>query len=188
MSESTARAVIDAARFISAHAAQQVRLHEIATHVGYSPFHLAHLRTLAKITEHEVVFGTDGEATQRSVLDALEAQYPMLHGTIRDQHTLRRRAFIRFYACEQDLSHDAPDDPLPTGVVTGREPFLIIGAMAGGGPSPRRRATRRQRFGGHGRPGRPRSSPTTASPTTTTRATATPWMSRQSRSHRPTAA
>ncbi len=92
----------------------------------------AHLRTLAKVDEHEVSLDVDGNATQRSVLDALEARYPMLRGTIRDQDTFRRRAYVRFYACQQDLSHEAPDDPLPDEVVAGREPFLVIGAMAGG--------------------------------------------------------
>ncbi len=92
----------------------------------------AHLRTLAKVDEREVSLDVDGNATQRSVLDALEARYPMLRGTIRDQDTFRRRAYVRFYACQQDLSHEAPDDPLPDEVAAGREPFLVIGAMAGG--------------------------------------------------------
>ncbi len=73
-----------------------------------------------------------GPVTQRSVLDALEARYPMLQGTIRDHGTLKRRAFVRFFACEQDLSHESPDAPLPDAVATGAEPFLIVGAMAGG--------------------------------------------------------
>jgi molybdopterin synthase sulfur carrier subunit len=73
-----------------------------------------------------------GEVTQRSVLDALEARYPMLQGTIRDHGTLKRRPFVRFFACEQDLSHELPDAPLPDAVATGAEPFLIVGAMAGG--------------------------------------------------------
>jgi molybdopterin converting factor small subunit len=91
----------------------------------------AHLRTLARV-EDEVIVDVAGCATQRSVLDALEASYPMLQGTIRDHVTLRRRAFVRFYACEQDLSHDPPDAPLPDAVVKGVEPFLVVGAMAGG--------------------------------------------------------
>ncbi len=73
-----------------------------------------------------------GEATQRSVIDALEASYPMLKGTIRDPLTQRRRAFVRFFACEEDLSHDSPDAPLPEAVVSGDEPFFVVGAMAGG--------------------------------------------------------
>ncbi len=91
----------------------------------------AHLRTLARVGD-EVTVDVAGRATQRSVLDALEASYPMLQGTIRDHVTLRRRAFVRFYACEQDLSHDSPDAPLPEAVVRGIEPFLVVGAMAGG--------------------------------------------------------
>ena len=91
----------------------------------------AHLRTLARVTG-EVKIEIDGKATTRSVLDALEAGYPMLRGTIRDQVTHERRAFVRFFACEQDLSQDSPDDLLPEAVATGAEPFLIIGAMAGG--------------------------------------------------------
>jgi hypothetical protein len=91
----------------------------------------AHLRALARVTG-EVRLGVDGPVTQRSVLDALEASYPMLRGTVRDRHSGRRRAFIRFFACEQDLSHESPDAPLPNAVVAGAEPFLIIGAMAGG--------------------------------------------------------
>ncbi len=90
-----------------------------------------HLRQLAN-TGKEVQLAVEGPLTQRSVLDALEAQYPMLRGTIRDHSTHERRAFIRFFACEQDLSHQPPDDPLPDAVVSGAEPFLIIGAMAGG--------------------------------------------------------
>jgi hypothetical protein len=74
----------------------------------------------------------DGPATQRSVLDALEARYPVLRGTIRDHVTQRRRAFLRFFACEQDLSHDSPDEPLPDAVASGVEPFLVVGAIAGG--------------------------------------------------------
>ena len=91
----------------------------------------AHLRTLARV-EGEVRLDVEGAVTQRAVLDALEARYPMLRGTIRDQSTFKRRAFVRFYACEEDLSHDAPDTPLPDAVVRGTEPFLIIGALAGG--------------------------------------------------------
>jgi hypothetical protein len=90
-----------------------------------------HLRTLAHV-EGEVQLDVDGQATQRAVLDALEARYPMLRGTIRDHVTQRRRAFVRFFACEQDLSHDLPDAPLPDPVATGAEPFLVVGAMAGG--------------------------------------------------------
>ena len=91
----------------------------------------AHLRTLARVNG-EVTLDVKGEVTQRSVLDALEARYPMLRGTIREHGTLKRRAFVRFFACEQDLSHESPDAPLPAVVATGAEPFLIVGAMAGG--------------------------------------------------------
>jgi hypothetical protein len=91
----------------------------------------AHLRTLARV-DGEVELKVAGEVTQCSVLDALEARYPMLRGTIRDQRTGRRRAFIRFFACEQDLSHEQPDAPLPEAVAVGAEPYLIVGAMAGG--------------------------------------------------------
>jgi len=91
----------------------------------------AHLRTLARV-DSEVRLDVKGEVTQRSVLDALEARYPLLQGTIRDHGTLKRRAFVRFFACEQDLSHESPDAPLPDAVATGAEPFLIVGAMAGG--------------------------------------------------------
>jgi sulfur-carrier protein len=91
----------------------------------------AHLRAMAKV-QGEVLVDVDGAVTQRSVLDALEAEFPMLVGTIRDRATAKRRAFVRFYACEQDLSHDEPDAPLPERVVQGEEPFLVIGAMAGG--------------------------------------------------------
>ena len=91
----------------------------------------AHLRTLARVNG-EVELQVTGQVTQCSVLDALEARYPMLRGTIRDQRTGKRRAFIRFFACEQDLSHERPDVPLPEAVVTGAEPYLIVGAMAGG--------------------------------------------------------
>ena len=91
----------------------------------------AHLRKLAHV-DREVQVDVDGPATQGSVLDALEARYPMLRGTIRDQITRQRRPFVRFFACEEDLSHDSPDTPLPDAVASGAEPFLIIGAMAGG--------------------------------------------------------
>ncbi len=91
----------------------------------------AHLRTLARV-DREVMLHVEDPVTQRSLLDALEARYPMLRGTIRDHATLKRRAFIRFFACEQDLSHESPDTPLPDAVVTGAEPILIVGAMAGG--------------------------------------------------------
>jgi molybdopterin synthase sulfur carrier subunit len=90
-----------------------------------------HLRTLAKV-EGEVKIELQGEITQRSLLDALEAKYPVLRGTIRDHVTQQRRPFLRFFACEEDLSHDPPDSPLPEAVVSGKEPFLIIGAIAGG--------------------------------------------------------
>ncbi len=91
----------------------------------------AHLRTLARI-EGEVHLDIAGPVTQRSVLDALENSYPVLRGTIRGHDGGPRRAFIRFFACEQDLSHEPPDDPLPDPVVTGTEPYLVVGAMAGG--------------------------------------------------------
>lgn len=91
----------------------------------------AHLRLLAG-TSREVVVEVAGEVTQASVLDALERSYPMLRGTIRDSATKRRRAFVRFFACEEDLSHEAPDAPLPAAVAAGTEPFTVIGAMAGG--------------------------------------------------------
>ncbi len=91
----------------------------------------AHLRTLARV-DGEVSLHVDGPATQRTVLDALEARYPMLRGTIRDQVTQKRRAFVRFFACERDLSNESPDAPLPDAVATGAEPFLIVGAIAGG--------------------------------------------------------
>lgn len=90
-----------------------------------------HLRTLAHVG-HEVQVQVEGSATQRSVLDALEAQYPMLAGTIRDHVTLQRRPFLRFFACEEDLSHESPDAPLPEAVASGKEPFIVIGAIAGG--------------------------------------------------------
>jgi sulfur-carrier protein len=91
----------------------------------------AHLRTIAKVSG-EVALDVEGEVTQRSVLDALEASYPMLRGTIRDQSTQKRRAFVRFFACQEDLSHEPPDAPLPHEVAKGAEPFLVVGAMAGG--------------------------------------------------------
>ncbi|HEY5014665.1 MAG TPA: MoaD/ThiS family protein [Acidimicrobiia bacterium] len=91
----------------------------------------AHLRTLADV-HGEVTLAVEGVATQRSVLDALEAEYPMLRGTLRDHATQERRKFVRFFAEEEDLSHEAPDAPLPDAVVTGAEPFVVVGAMAGG--------------------------------------------------------
>ena len=90
-----------------------------------------HLRTLAHI-DNEVELEVQGVATQRSVLDALEARYPVLRGTIRDHVTHERRPFIRFFACEQDVSLESPDSPLPAAVATGAEPFLVVGALAGG--------------------------------------------------------
>jgi len=91
----------------------------------------AHLRTLAQV-EGEVQLELEGRATTRSVLDALETRYPVLRGAIRDHVTQQRRPFLRFFACEQDLSHDPPDTPLPDEVSSGKEPFLVIGAIAGG--------------------------------------------------------
>ena len=91
----------------------------------------AHLRTLARV-DREVKLEVAGPVTQRSVLDALDARYPMLRGTIRDHATGKRRAFVRFFACELDLSHEPPDTPLPDPVALGAEPFLVVGAMAGG--------------------------------------------------------
>ncbi len=91
----------------------------------------AHLRTLASVGD-EVTVTVSGAPTLGAVLDALEATYPVLEGTIRDHVTLKRRAFVRFFACEQDLSHERPDLPLPDAVAAGREPFLIVGAIAGG--------------------------------------------------------
>ncbi len=90
-----------------------------------------HLRTLAHV-EGEVQLEIDGPVTQRSLLDALEARYPALRGTIRDHETRQRRPFLRFFACEEDLSHESPDAPLPEAVARGAEPFLVIGAVAGG--------------------------------------------------------
>jgi molybdopterin converting factor small subunit len=91
----------------------------------------AHLRVLARV-DGEVQVQVTGEVTQRAVLDALEASYPVLRGTIRDQRSGKRRAFVRFFACQQDLSHEPPDAPLPAPVLAGTEPYLIVGAMAGG--------------------------------------------------------
>ena len=91
----------------------------------------AHLRVLGRV-DGEVCLVVEGQVTQRSVLDALEASYPMLRGTIRDQATQRRRPFVRFFACEQDLSHEPLDAPLPAPIAAGAEPLLIVGAMAGG--------------------------------------------------------
>ncbi|HXJ26627.1 MAG TPA: MoaD/ThiS family protein [Streptosporangiaceae bacterium] len=91
----------------------------------------AHLRTLAQV-DGEVQLQVDGPVTQRAVLDSLEARYPVLCGTIRDRRSGKRRAFVRFFACEQDLSHESPDDELPDPVARGDEPYLIVGAMAGG--------------------------------------------------------
>jgi hypothetical protein len=90
-----------------------------------------HLRKLAHV-DGEVTLDVDGQVTQRSVLDALETRYPMLRGTIRDQVTQKRRAFVRFFACEQDVSHEAPDAPLPEAIATGAAPFMVVGAIAGG--------------------------------------------------------
>jgi len=90
-----------------------------------------HLRTLAQVGG-EVMLEVEGQVTRRSVLDALEARYPMLRGTIRDHVTQQRRPFLRFFACQQDLSHELPDTPLPEAVASGAEPFLVIGAIAGG--------------------------------------------------------
>ena len=90
-----------------------------------------HLRNLAK-TGKEVEIEVDGQVTQRAILDALEASYPVLRGTIRDHVTQQRRPFLRFFACAQDLSHEPPDAPLPEAVATGAEPFSVVGAMAGG--------------------------------------------------------
>ena len=90
-----------------------------------------HLRKLAQV-EGEVRLEIEGAVTQRTVLDALERRYPMLRGTIRDHATQKRRAFVRFFACQQDLSHEAPDAPLPDAIASGAEPFMIVGAIAGG--------------------------------------------------------
>lgn len=90
-----------------------------------------HLKTLAHV-EGEIQVELEGPVTQSAILDALEARYPMLRGTMRDQSTHKRRPFVRFFACKQDLSHEAPDTPLPGAIAEGAEPFLVIGAMAGG--------------------------------------------------------
>ncbi len=91
----------------------------------------AHLRNLAKVGA-EVTVDIDGQVTTRSILDAIEATYPMLEGTIRDHVTQQRRPYVRFFACGEDLSHESPDAPLPEAVVSGKEPFLVVGAIAGG--------------------------------------------------------
>jgi len=91
----------------------------------------AHLRTLARV-DGEVQLAIEGQVTQRSILDALEARYPMLSGTLRDHVTQQRRPFVRFFACEEDLSHESPDAPVPEAVANGTEPFLVVGAIAGG--------------------------------------------------------
>jgi molybdopterin converting factor small subunit len=91
----------------------------------------AHLRTLAGVGR-EVSIEVEGTATLRSAIDALEARYPMLRGTIRDQVTLQRRPFLRFFACQEDLSHDSPDTPLPDAIALGKEPLIVLGAIAGG--------------------------------------------------------
>jgi len=91
----------------------------------------AHLRKLARV-DGEVQLDVAAPVTQRAILDALEARYPMLRGTIRDRVTLRRRPFVRFFACQEDLSNESPDAPLPEAIVTGAEPYLVVGAMAGG--------------------------------------------------------
>jgi molybdopterin synthase sulfur carrier subunit len=91
----------------------------------------AHLRTLARV-DHEVTIDVDGEVTLRSILDELEASYPVLRGTIRDRVTRQRRPFLRFFACDEDFSHQRPDAPLPAAVAAGAEPLLIVGAMSGG--------------------------------------------------------
>jgi sulfur-carrier protein len=91
----------------------------------------AHLRNLAQV-DGEVMVDVHGEVTLRAILSELESQYPVLQGTIRDHVTKKRRPFVRFFACEQDLSHEPPDTPLPEAVVRGREPFLVVGAMSGG--------------------------------------------------------
>jgi molybdopterin synthase sulfur carrier subunit len=93
-----------------------------------------HLRTLAH-ADAEITLELEGPITQRSVLDALEVRYPMLRGAIRDHDTKQRRAFLRFFACQEDLSHQPPDAPLPDAVASGKEPFIVIGAIAGGSPT-----------------------------------------------------
>jgi hypothetical protein len=92
----------------------------------------AHLRTLARLGSGEVELEVQGAVTQRSVLDALEARFPMLQGTLRDHVTQQRRPFVRFFACQEDLSHESPDAALPPAVASGAEPFLVVGAIAGG--------------------------------------------------------
>ena len=91
-----------------------------------------HLRTLARLSDSEVTLEVNGPVTQRTVLDALELRFPMLRGTIRDYDTKKRRPLLRFYACDEDLSHESPDAPLPDAVVKGEAPFMVIGAIAGG--------------------------------------------------------
>jgi hypothetical protein len=91
-----------------------------------------HLRNLARVSGDEVQVEIGATATLGAVLDALEARYPALCGTVRDHDTLKRRPFVRFYACKEDLSHESPDTPLPAAIVSGAEPFMIVGAMAGG--------------------------------------------------------
>src|SRR5262245_5574739 len=106
-----------------------MRKHELQSAVRVVlPFHL---RALAQITG-EIQLAVDPPVTQRTLLDALEAKYPMLRGTVRDHMTQKRRAYLRLYACEQDLSHESPDSPLPEAVASGAEPYLIIGAISGG--------------------------------------------------------
>ena len=100
-------------------------VHNVRVQIPY------HLRNLARV-DGEIALEVGGAVTIRSVLDALEARYPMLCGTIREHDTLKRRAFLRFFACEEDLSHESPDTPLPDAVASGKEPLLIIGAIAGG--------------------------------------------------------
>jgi molybdopterin synthase sulfur carrier subunit len=91
-----------------------------------------HLQTLARVPDREIEVGVEGAVTQRAILDAVEARFPQLRGTIRDHVTAKRRPFIRFYACEEDWSHVSPDDPVPAAVASGHEPFLVVGAKAGG--------------------------------------------------------
>src|SRR5215475_6254044 len=91
-----------------------------------------HLRTLAHVSGHEIDVQVESPVTQRSVLDAVEDRYPMLKGAIRDHTTKQRRAFLRFFACQEDLTHESPDAPLPDAVVSGKEPFIVLGAIAGG--------------------------------------------------------
>ena len=90
-----------------------------------------HLKTLARV-DGEIALAVDGPVTQRSILDALEARYPMLRGTVRDHATLKRRPLVRFFVCEEDVTHGAPDEPVPQAVASGAEPFMIVGAIAGG--------------------------------------------------------